>query len=109
MIQFICLFFPGVLCVQLFEHLAKVQLGRKAWLCRYTLDVLLINLFCFAVKHFFLGTSMYALADPSGDMLPSVAMNYCILAIPMAVVLAVVQVFTKKHAALTVEGEPDEN
>ena len=108
MIQFICLFFPGVLSVWLYEYLSKNDLSRKKWFCRYTLNVLLINVFCFAVKHYFLKTAMLSLADPSGDMLPSAALNYCIIAVPMAIVFAVVQAFLGKHAALTVEGAENE-
>jgi len=107
MIQFICLFMPAVLTLWLYEHLTKTNLKGKGWAYRYVLNVLLINGLCFGVKHYILHTGVYPLAQPPADMLPSAAINYLIMSIPLAVVLSLVQVFLHKHIQLTVEENKD--
>lgn len=108
MIKFICLFFPALICVWLYEHLSKAELTHKRWAYRYGLDVLLINGIIFAVKQYLLKTGALPLADPSGDMLPAAACNYLLMAFSLAAALAVAQVFASRHTKLTIEENCDE-
>ena len=108
MLKFICLFLPALLAMWLYEHLSKNRLQPKSWAYRYALDVLLINGICFAVKHYILHTATAPLTDLGGDMLPSAALNYLIMSIPLAVIIGVIQVFCAKHTTLTAEDAPNE-
>ena len=50
MIAFICLFFPAVMGVWLFEHATKTKLEKRQLLYRYCFNVIVINFICFAIK-----------------------------------------------------------
>lgn len=105
MIAFICLFFPAVLGVWLFEHLQKTSLGRKQWLYRFCTNTLLINGICFGAKRFLLDTAGEPFCSLYADTTPAAALNYLIMAIPAGVVVVFLQVLFTKHAAITVEDE----
>ena len=105
MIAFICLFFPAVLTVWLYEHLRQTELSRKQWLYRYCINTLFVNLACFAAKRLLLGTADAPFVNLYTDVTPAAALNYLGLAIPAAVVLAFVQVLLSKHANITVEDD----
>ena len=105
MVAFICLFFPAVLAVGIFEHLRKGPLSRRKWLYRYCTDVALINGICFAVKRYLLDTAADPFASAVADLTPSAALNYLIMAIPTAIILAVMQALAAKHVTVTVEEE----
>ena len=108
MIGFIVLFFPAVLSVWIFETLRKEALTRKAWLYRFCLNTLLINLVCFGVKKWILGTGNAVILSLAADMSPSIACNYLIMALPLAIGFGILQVITKK--CVRVETAPeDEN
>ena len=103
MIAFICLFFPAVITVWLYETAAGVDLGLKKWLYRYCASNLLVNLVCFGVKRYTLdsaGAPFYTLAV---DVTPVAALHYLIMAIPSAAVLAFVQALLTKHGKVTLE------
>ena len=89
MITFICLFFPGILSVWLYEKVSAKQLTTKQWFYFYTTAVLFVNLFCFLVKRFLLGTGSMHMFNLYEDITPSAASNYMIMAIPAAMVWAV--------------------
>lgn len=107
MIAFICLFFPAVLGVWLFEHLQKATLRRRQWMYRYCANTIFINVICFAVKRFLLDTAAAPLSSLYADATPSAALNYLIMAIPAAVIVAFLQVVFAKHATVTVEEQKD--
>ena len=108
MIAFICLFLPAVLGVAIYEHLKKAKLCRRQWLYRYCFNAVFINMICFAVKRFLLGTGGDAFTGISGDATPATAVNYLIMAIPTSAVLAFLQVLWGKHAKVTHEENADE-
>ena len=51
MIAMICLFFPAVLAMWLYESVEKEKLETRQWCYRYSANVLMINFICFAVKN----------------------------------------------------------
>ena len=109
MIKFICLFFPALVCVGLYEALLKKDLSLKGRVYMYGLDTAVINGIVFGAKQYLLKTAGYPLADASGDMLPSAAFNYLIMGMLSSVCLAVLQVFLSKNAKVTIEETANEN
>lgn len=109
MVKFICLFLPAVLSVWLYEHLNKTGLKGRKWGYFYAMDLIVINGLCFAAKRYLLHTATYPLTDGTSDMIPSAALNYLIMSIPLAVITALVQVFCFRHTALSIEDAADEN
>ena len=103
MIAFICLFIPAVLAVWLFESLSKTSLSRKQWLYRYCANNLFINLLCFAVKKILLDTAGSTFFSLYADTTPAAALNYILMAVPVAVVLVFVQVLLSKYVKVDVE------
>lgn len=108
MIAFICLFFPAVLSVWMYEKLTKADLSIKNWLYHYTLNTTAINLFCFLIKKVVLGTAGDPFYTLSVDTTPSAALNYLIVAIPTAVLLVFFKVLLSKTVRVTAEDERDE-
>lgn len=107
MVALICLFFPAIVSVWIFEALSKEDLTGKKWGYQFVLNCLLINFACILVLRFLFGNaSSYVL---NGDMHLQHAYNYLILAIPAAVVLSVMEVLLKKNVKITVEDKNDEN
>lgn len=109
MISVICLLFPAILCVWVYEKLAKHPLTRKNWLYLYALNVVLINAACFLVKKVVLHTADFPFGSFSVDLTPSAALNYLIMALPAGGALAFVEVLLSKNVKVTVEDEHDKN
>lgn len=107
MLTFICLFFPAVLSLRIYEALSRRKLDLKQCVYRYCTDALLLNLACLGAKTIVLGTGGAPLSEGSWDMLPSAAFFYMIMAICGAVLLAVFQVLLDKQVAVTVEEDRD--
>lgn len=103
MITFIVLFLPAVLAVWIWETVSKTQLSKKKWLYLLSLNIMLVNLACFAIKKWILHTAANVLSGLAADMTPSVALNYLIMAIPVAIGLALVENFVFRHIRLRVE------
>ena len=103
MVALIVLLCPAVLAVWCYEALTKTELTRKKWFYRYTLNLVGINLICFIMKRFVLNSASAVFYTLSEGMLPSVALNYLIMAIPAAVIFALLQVFCKKNIEVSVE------
>lgn len=103
MITFICLFFPPVLSVYLYEKIQNTRLDRHGFFGLYCFDVVTVNLICFAIKRFLLGTASESMADMS----PAAALNYLVMALFGAVVMAFVCVFAGKNVKLSKEVEDD--
>lgn len=105
MITFIVLFLPAVLSVWLWEVFSKNHLCKRNWVYLLSLNILLINFGCFAVKKWILYTASNVMASLMADMTPSVAVNYLIMAIPAAVALALVEKIVYNKIRIRVEGE----
>ncbi len=103
MIAFICLFFPAVLSVSVYEKLSKRDLKRKQWMYQYVQAVLLINFACFFVKTALTGSGEVPIYDIYTDMLPERMVNYLTMAIPLAVALGVMQVLLSRNVKVVVE------
>lgn len=108
MLKIICVFFPAVLSVWMFEALTKQQLGLKSWAYRFCLNTIICNAFVFAVKVFVTQTSRELLNQVNADMVPDVALRYIIMAVPAAAVAAVIEaLLTKKIGVCISEDEDD--
>ena len=112
MIAFICLFFPGVLAVGIYETLFRRETTWKSRIYHYCGYTLFIHWGCFAIKKFILGNAQYPLYENAKDMLPSTFVNYLLLAAPVACILILLEIFLSKHVKLSVEesgNEEDKN
>ena len=105
MITFIVLFLPAVLSVCLWEVFSKNHLCKRNWVYLLSLNILLINFGCFAVKKWILYTASNVMASLMAGMTPSVAVNYLIMAIPAAVALALVEKVVYSKIRIRVEGD----
>ena len=103
LIEAICLFFPAVLCVCIYEKLSKGTLSPRRWLYTFALDTVCINLFCFAVKSYILGSGGQPLRPDGINMTPHAALNYLIITVPAAVLLAVAAAFFSKNVSVKIE------
>lgn len=108
MIAFICYFFPAVLSLWLFETLTKNNLSWKECLFRFCSNALFINFICFGIKKFILHTAGEPICSNSADMLPIVAFNYLVIAIPVTVVLVFAEILLPKKISITVEENTNE-
>ena len=107
MIAIICYFFPAILSIGLFEKLSKKALSFKGWIYRFCFNSIAINFLCFAVKRFLLHTDGLAMLT-NGDMIPSVAFNYILMAVPIGIVSAVLQALISDKVKLSVEDNKNE-
>jgi hypothetical protein len=107
LIEVICLFFPALLCVCIYERLTKITLCLRRWVYTFAFDTLFINLFCFAVKSYLLDSSGHPLRSDGISMTPHAALNYLLITIPFAVIWAVVAALLPQK--VTVEIEANEN
>lgn len=106
MLGFICFFFPAVISVCVFEVLSRRNLRFKNLLYRFCANAIVINFICLLIKRFVLGT----IGEPlvvSGDMPPSIALNYIVMAVPISVILVLAEIFLSKKVKFTVK--EDEN
>lgn len=107
MIALICLFLPAVFALWLFEHIRKTALTRRQWFYRYCTNVLFINLATFAFRLFVLDKGY----SPFGTLLDDFScvdgMHYLIVAVPVAIILAFLQILFSKHATVCVEEQKD--
>ena len=103
MISLIVYFFPAVASVWFFERLSKTTLTGRNWFCRFAWNTVLINGICFAVKKWVLNTADVILSSLYQDMTPAIAINYLVMAVPLAVGIAIVQVFLSRHVRVQAE------
>lgn len=106
MLAFISLFFPAVLSVWFYELLTKTEFQIKQFILRYCANVLFINIICTGIKRFVFNTGYHSLYDGK-DMVPSVAFNYMVMAVIVAVVLVIVEIFLNKNIKVSVEERED--
>lgn len=103
MLAFICIFFPAVISVCIYEKLSRKTLERRQWAYLYVEAVLLINFACNFVKKALTGSGEVPMYDLYTDMVPERFVNYLTMAIPVAVALAVFQVLLSKNVKISVE------
>ena len=106
MIAFIVLFLPAVLSVWLWEKTKKTTLAKRNWFYLFTFNTVLINFICFATKKWLLKTGDAVIFSFAADMTPSVACNYLIMAIPLAVIIPFVPVavrYIRAHVRFRIE------
>lgn len=108
MIAFICLFFPAVLTVGAFEVLTKQKLSVRAWVYRFCLNTVVINLLCFLCKKLAFYTAHVSLHTLEADMTPASALNYLLISAAAAAIFLVIQLFAAKHIQITLEEKTDE-
>ena len=92
MLGFIVFFLPAVVSVWCLEKWRKEQLGKRKWLYRYSLYAVIINLICCAVKKWILHTADAVIFSFTADMTPSVACNYLIMALPVAIGIVLAEI-----------------
>ncbi len=107
MVQFICLFFPALVSVLIYEKLKKDAMTTRKYICMYALFNLGINFVCFFVKTLILRTGSI-LMNAAGDMTPDIALRYLVMAIPLGVIAPVVLALIGKHSDVHIEDVPDE-
>ena len=108
MLKLICVFFPAVLSVWLFEAISHKQLTLKAWVYRFCLNAMLCNGFVFVVKTLLTHTSQELLNLIGADMMPAVALRYLIMALPAAVAAAALEALLTKKIDISVGEDEDE-
>lgn len=107
MIQFMCMFFPSVIAVWVFEAVAKTKLNFKGWIYHFATNALIANMAVFLLKKFVSRTSNEFLAMPGADMVPEVAIRYVVMALPVAVISAVIVALLPKVLKVSIESEEE--
>ncbi len=103
MLLFICLFFPAVVSLRIYEALRREKLTLKQCVYHYRTDALLINPTCLGVQTILLGSGGAPLSEGSWAMRPSAAFVYLLMALCCGVFLAVFHVLLSRHMAVAVE------
>lgn len=102
MIEFICLFFPALISLVIFQKLIKKELTFIKSISVYALFNLSINGLVFLIKTYVLGTGNASLIN-GNDMTPSIALNYLIMAIPISLAVAIIVALVYKNIDLKIE------
>lgn len=103
MLKFICLFFPAVISVFIFDKLQKKPLQLRKIIYLYATNTVIINLLCILIKKLFLGTADNPISAAGMDMIPGVAFNYLIMAVPFAVLISVIETILARNINIKVE------
>lgn len=104
MVTLIALIFPAVLSLWIWETISKTSMSNRKYLYLYSLNMMLVNLGCFALKKWLRHTGEY----PLENMTPSGAINYIIVAIVLSVALALVEAFLYKRVRIQIESNTEE-
>lgn len=96
MLEFICLFFPPILSVFLMEQLCKKNFSIRNTIYLFATNTLSINFIVFAIKYFLLHTAVVPLSTETGMTVNS-AFKYLIMAIPLAVLIAIIMTYLYHH------------
>ena len=107
MIALICLFFPAVISMGLFELLLKTKLARRNWVYRFCVNTLLINSGSLAFMWFVLHKGSQAFFGLMQEPTPSAALTFLIIAVPIAIILGFLEILFAKIATVTVEEKPN--
>ncbi len=103
MVAFICLFFPAVISVWVFDCLTRRDLSMKQFIYHFCLNTVLINLAYFFVKLLFMRNADLPLYDPATDMLPIGAIKYLLAAVPIGVAIVLIEVLLFRNVKISVE------
>ncbi len=102
MLAFTALFFPALITVCIYEHLMKTRLSVKSTVYLYAAGNIAVNCICAFVKKYLFKTADISLLS-GWDMTPSAALNYMIIAVPSAILIAFFAVLLKKNVKVTKE------
>lgn len=107
MLTFICLFFPAVLYVWMFEGLTKEELSFKKWVHRYAFGVVFINLLCWLIQRFVLDNAYTPFYDANYGITPAAACDYMVMALIFTAVLGAFAALLHKKGKIAVEDQED--
>ena len=94
--------FPAIISIGLLEWIMKQQLSKKSIVYLFASNTLLINVICWGIKIYILGTGFEPISV-EGEMLPSVAFNYLIMAGGAILLIVILEVFFYKNIKFKVE------
>lgn len=108
MLTFICLFFPAVLFVWVFEGLSRKEVSRRKWVYLYSTGVIAVNLMCWLTRRFVFQTAHVTFANVQTGITFAEASEYMILALPFALVLGALAALLSKRVHIQIEDSGDE-
>lgn len=104
MLVFICLFFPAVISLAIYEKLTEETLTIKKTVYFYILFNLLINFFILAIKTFITGSGDTYLPIDLGINI-STATFYMITALPLAVIISFIAALIKRNVKVEIKND----
>lgn len=109
MLKLICLFFPAVCSVGLFERLRKTDLKFKNMLYAFCFNAVLCNSAVLFFKEFITLTSQEPLNAAFYDITPSVAIRYLAIALPAALIVGILEALLlgKINTSVKTDGNGD--
>lgn len=105
MVSFICLFFPAVVALWLFEKVNHYHFNLKKMLYNYCIFNLCINGICFFIKEYLLNTGMYTLTGSMKDMSVTAAFHYLVMAIPLSIIFPLIATVLSRNIKITKESQ----
>lgn len=103
MLLFISLFFPAVISVCICDRICGGHIAKRSCVYLYAVSNVAVNVICAVFKKFVFETADSELALYSGDMSPSIMLNYMVIAIPSAVIVGCVAALIHKGVKVTKE------
>ena len=107
MTRFICMFFPALLALWIFEHLAKTDLSPKRTVYLYAFNVIVINVFVMLINRYVLRIEQHVASSLAEFSTPG-TVCYLAVAVPFGALLALLQRFWQKFVQVTVERNIDD-
>lgn len=108
MLEFICLFFPTVICVYFTERFLKKSFSGKSFIYLFCSECLAVNGLVFVFKALILKSAVAPLSELSG-MTVQAALNYIIMAVSAAFLVAFSINVWKYHIRLKIVKETTTN
>ena len=108
MVQFICLFFPAIVSLGIFEAISKRTEKVKASIFRFALNTIIINFGVFAVKMYISDTASNPLTYGFNDMTPESALFFMVIAVPLAVITGLIKSLIIKNVETSVGQDNNE-
>ncbi len=103
MIAFICLFFPALLAVYMFERITQKKLDTRGFIFLYAFMNLLINTCAFLIKVCVLHVDNFLIQGNITDMNPREMLYYLLIAIPLTIIAAFAVSIYSKHVKVRIE------